>query len=71
MRVIGMNTKYRVIELFLTGYTLDEIAEQLDISKGSVVSIVSDFREGKLQLPGGELRLSINLVSNEYERRSR
>jgi len=23
MRVIGMNTKYRVIELFLTGYTLE------------------------------------------------
>ena len=53
MKVIEMNTKYRVIELFLTGYTLDAIAEQLDVSKGSVVSIVSDFREGILQLPPG------------------
>ncbi len=51
MRTIGINTKYRVIELLLTGYTLDEIVEQLPVSKGSVVSIVSDFREGKLQLP--------------------
>ena len=51
MKVIGMNTKYRVIEMFLTGYTLDEIVEQLPVSKGSVVSIVSDFREGRLRLP--------------------
>lgn len=51
MKVIGIHTKYRVIELFLTGYTLDEIVEQLPVSKGSVVSIISDFREGKLQLP--------------------
>jgi len=53
MREISLNTKYRVIELFLTGYILDEIAAQLDISKGSVVNIVSDFREGKLELPPG------------------
>ena len=51
MKVIGIHTKYRVIELFLTGYTLDEIGKQLDVSKGSVVNIVNDFREGKLQLP--------------------
>jgi len=51
MKVIGMNTKYRVIEMFLNGYTLDEIVEQLHVSKGSVVSIISDFREGILQLP--------------------
>lgn len=51
MKVIGMNTKYRVIELFLTGDTMDEIVQQLPVSKGSVVSIVSDFREGRLRLP--------------------
>jgi len=51
MKVIGMNTKYRVVEMFLNGDTLDEIVEQLPVSKGSVVSIISDFREGILQLP--------------------
>ena len=51
MKVIGINTKYRVIELFITGDTLDEIVEQLPVSKGSVVGIVNDFREGRLRLP--------------------
>ena len=51
MKVIGIHTKYRVVEMFLNGYTLDEIVEQLPVSKGSVVSIINDFREGKLQLP--------------------
>jgi len=51
MKVIGIHTKYRVVEMFLNGYTLDEIVEQLPVSKGSVVSIISDFREGILQLP--------------------
>ena len=44
MKEIAMKAKYRVIELFLTGYTLDEIDAQLHVSKGSVVHIVDDFR---------------------------
>jgi len=48
-----MELKLRVIELFLTGYTFDEIAAQLPVSKGSVVSIIADFRDGKIPIPPG------------------
>jgi len=45
--------KLRVIKLFLTGLTLDEIAAQLPVSKGSVVSIIDELRDGDLPLPPG------------------
>ena len=53
MREISMELKLRVIKLFLTGLTFDEIAAQLPVSKGSVVSIVADFRNGDLSIPPG------------------
>ncbi|MBA7565524.1 hypothetical protein ES708_07208 [subsurface metagenome] len=53
MREISTELKLRVIKLFLTGLTFDEIAEQLPVSKGSVVSIVADFRNGDLPIPPG------------------
>jgi len=53
MREISMELKLRVIKLFLTGLTFDEIAAQLPVSKGSVVSIVADFRNGDLPIPPG------------------
>ena len=53
MREISMELKLRVIKLFLTGSTLDEIAAQLPVSKGSVVSIIADFRNGDLPIPPG------------------
>ena len=30
----------------------DEIAQQLDIAKGSVTNIISDFRDGQISIPG-------------------
>ena len=53
MREISMELKLRVVKLFLTGSTFDEIAAQLPVSKGSVVSIVTDFRDGELSIPPG------------------
>jgi chromosome segregation ATPase len=50
MRKLDLHIKLQVIKLFLNGYTLDEIAEQLDIAKGSVVNIINDFRAGKISL---------------------
>jgi len=47
MRKLDINIKLRVIKLFLNGYTLDEIAEQLDIAKGSVVNNINYLRGGK------------------------
>ena len=51
MKEISMDIKYRVIELFLKGYTFDEIVEQVNISKGSVVGIIDNFKGGGIQLP--------------------
>jgi len=53
MRELSMYKKSKVIRLFLDGLTYDEIARQIGISKGSVVNIISDFREGVLPLPPG------------------
>ncbi len=53
MREISVELKLRVIKLFLTGLTLDEIAAQLPVSKGSVVNIIDEFRDGDLPIPPG------------------
>ncbi|MFC1964938.1 hypothetical protein ACFLWG_02915 [Chloroflexota bacterium] len=50
MRKLGITTKLRVIKLFLIGYTFDEIVEQTDVAKGSVVNIINDFREGNIPM---------------------
>ncbi len=51
MRELDIDIKRQVIRLFLKGWTYDEIAIQLGIAKGSVVTIVNDFREGRLSMP--------------------
>lgn len=51
MREISLDRKYKVVKLFLTGLSYDEIAHQVGIAKGSVVNITNDFREGRLQVP--------------------
>ena len=40
MRELSVNVKLRAAKLFLTGYSYDEIARQIGISKGSVVNII-------------------------------
>jgi len=51
MREINLTSKYKVVKLFLTGLSYDEIGRQVGIAKGSVVNIISEFREGYLQVP--------------------
>lgn len=51
MREISVNTKHRVVKLFLSGSSYDDIALKLGIAKGSVVNIITEFREGHLQVP--------------------
>jgi len=51
MREINIHKKTRIIRLYLRGLSYDEIVRQIGVSKGSVVNIVNDFREGKLRLP--------------------
>ena len=53
MKELKMNTKLKVVKLFLNGDTFDDIAQQLGIAKGSVVNIIDDFRNGLLPLPFG------------------
>lgn len=54
MRTLTIEVKLRVVTLFLSGLPYDEIVEQVGISKGSVVGIVDDFREGRLPWPSGK-----------------
>ena len=53
MREISLTSKYKVVKLFLNGLSYDEIGRQVGIAKGSVVNIISEFREGYLQAPPG------------------
>ena len=53
MREINLTNKYKVVKLFLSGLSYDELAHQVGIAKGSVVNIISEFREGYLQVPTG------------------
>ena len=51
MKQIDLNTKLRVIRLFLNGLSFDDIARQTGVSKGSVVNIIDEFRDGELPIP--------------------
>jgi hypothetical protein len=51
MREISLQIKYKVVKLFLSGSSYDEIARQMGIAKGSVVNIIGEFREGHLHVP--------------------
>jgi len=53
MKELSMEKKVVVIKLFLNGLSYDDIVQQTGVAKGSVVNIISDFREGNLSLPPG------------------
>ena len=53
MKELTITKKLKVVKLFLTGLSYDEIAQQSGIAKGSVVNIVNEFREGGLPIPPG------------------
>jgi len=51
MREISVTKKMKVIKLFFSGLSYDDIAQQAGVAKGSVVYIISEFREGGLPVP--------------------
>jgi len=51
MREISLIIKHKIVRLFLSGLSYDDIAQQAGIAKGSVVNIVNEFGEGSLQVP--------------------
>lgn len=51
MRTLSTYKKQKAVKLFFEGLAYDEVAEKLGISKGSMVSIIDDFRQGRLPLP--------------------
>jgi predicted nucleic acid-binding Zn-ribbon protein len=51
MKKISLTQKFKVVKLFLTGLSYDQIAQQIGIAKGSVVNIIDEFRKGHLRVP--------------------
>ncbi len=51
MREISITKRIKVVKLFLSGLSYDDIAQQVGIAKGSVVYIINEFREGDLPVP--------------------
>jgi hypothetical protein len=47
MRQITFQTKMEALELYLDGFSTNEIVDKSGISKGAVVSILRDAREGE------------------------
>ncbi|MBA7645279.1 hypothetical protein ES703_53034 [subsurface metagenome] len=72
MRELGQIIKEKVVRLFLAGHSYEDIAQQLDIAKGSVTNIIDEFRDGQILIPGdmadyvNELR-RITVDSRKYQ----
>jgi predicted nucleic acid-binding Zn-ribbon protein len=47
MRELPYQTRMTVLDLYLQGLSADRVAEQSGVSKGAVISIIKDAREGK------------------------
>ncbi|MBW2118170.1 MAG: hypothetical protein JRH09_09675 [Deltaproteobacteria bacterium] len=47
MRQISFQQKMEVIEFYLEGLSTNEIVDKSQISKGAIISILKDAREGK------------------------
>ena len=52
MREIPYQAKIEALDLYLQGHSSNEIVNKTGISKGTVVSILGDAREGKFPVPG-------------------
>ncbi len=55
MRQLEFQVKMHVLDLYLQGLSADRVAEKSGVSKGAVVTIIKDAREGKypqLELKG-------------------
>lgn len=51
MRELSQIIKEKVIRLFWAGHSYNDIAQQLDIAKGSVTNIIDEFRDGQISIP--------------------
>lgn len=51
MRELSQIIKDKVIRLFLAGHSYEDIAQQLDIAKGSVTNIIDELRDGQISIP--------------------
>jgi hypothetical protein len=47
MRELTGKKKLEILRLFFEGYSYDEISTKSDVSKGSVVNVVNDLRDGR------------------------
>ena len=55
MRQLEFQVKMKVLELYLLGLSADRVAEKSGVSKGAVVALIKDAREGRypqLELKG-------------------
>ena len=48
MKEVSLYKKQKVMTLFFSGLTYDEIALDVGVAKGSVVNIIEEFKDGKL-----------------------
>jgi hypothetical protein len=62
MKQIPFQTKMEVLELYLQGFSGDKVSEKTGVSKGAVISIIKDAREGKY--PQLELKDRIDELHN-------
>jgi len=71
MKELTERKKVEILRLFLEGYSYDEIATKSDVSKGSVVNIVNDFRAGHFPAFSdvGDLVDTLRELSVELRRR--
>ena len=46
MKELSEKKKLEILKLFLEGYSYDDIAGQSEVAKGSVVNVVTDFKNG-------------------------
>ena len=51
LKEVSSIKKMKVIKLFISGLSYDDISQQVGVAKGSVVNIVTEFREGTLPVP--------------------
>jgi myosin heavy subunit len=58
MKQLPFQTRMEVLDLYLQGLSGDRVSEKSGVSKGAVISIIKDAREGKF--PGLELRNRID-----------
>lgn len=71
MKELTERKKVEILRLFLEGYSYDEIATKSDVAKGSVVNVVTDFKNGRFPAftEVGELVDALRDLSVELRRK--